>query len=166
MRNLANTKIKQQGINRVMTTITLPSVATQCAIVNVDSKKQVLEKIALLASEMDTSLNYKDVMDALQRRERLGSTAMGHGVAIPHTRIQSLKNPLCIVLRLSNPTNFSENEVMPVNIVFALLVPEEADETHLQLLAQISRRCGDKKFREHFLAANDNQDLFHLVNHE
>lgn len=146
-----------------MSAVTLPATALECAIINVDSKKQVLEKIAHIAFTLDESINCKEVMEALQRREKLGSTAIGFGVAIPHARIPTLQQPLCIALRLTHPINFSETEQQKVSMVFSLLVPEEANDTHLALLAEISQRCRNALFRQRFLSAKDQSTLFNLI---
>ena len=102
------------------------------------SKKQALEELAVLASK-STGIDQREVFNALLHRERLGSTGLGHGIAIPHVKFKSLKSIVCIFARLETPIDFDSPDGDPVDLVFLLLAPEHASGDHLKALARISR---------------------------
>jgi len=107
-------------------------------------------------------LDEREVFQTLLRREQLGSTAVGHGVALPHGRIPDLERPIGAFSRLASPTDFDALDDHPVSLVFALLVPNEENEQHLQVLARLARMLDDESFRERLLKASGN-DLFDLL---
>ncbi len=86
--------------------------------------------------------------DALGARERLGSTGLGMGIAIPHQRIKGLKEPLGAFVRLAAPIDFAALDAQPVRLFFVMLAPEQATEAHLRLLAELAQMFSDKVFRE------------------
>jgi PTS system nitrogen regulatory IIA component len=88
------------------------------------------------------------VTDNLFARERLGSTGLGHGVAIPHGRIKGLKNPLAAVLRVQQPIPFDAPDDEPVLLLIFLLVPEAATQRHLEILSEIAEMLSDRELRE------------------
>ncbi|MEQ1578052.1 MAG: PTS sugar transporter subunit IIA [Hyphomicrobium sp.] len=102
------------------------------------SKKQALEELAALAGAA-TGIDAREVFNALIHRERLGSTGLGRGIAIPHVKFASLKNILCIFARLETPIDFESPDGDPVDLLFLLLAPEHASGDHLKALARISR---------------------------
>ena len=104
------------------------------------------------------------VFDSLFARERLGSTGLGQGIAIPHGRIKGLKDAAGAFLRLEAPVQFDAPDGRPVNMLFVLLVPEQANETHLQLLSELAQMFSDRSFREQLQAAPDAQALHTLFN--
>jgi PTS system nitrogen regulatory IIA component len=106
--------------------------------VNAGSKKRVLEKLAALLAENASQISKNDIFDALINREKLGSTGLGRGVAIPHGRMPSLTTPLCAFIKIDEPVEFDASDGQPVDLVFALLVPEESTEEHLQVLSTIA----------------------------
>ena len=99
------------------------------------------------------------VVDNLLARERLGSTGLGHGVAIPHGRIVGLKRPLAAVLRVEPPLAFDAPDEEAVSIFFVLLVPEVANQGHLEILAEMAEMLGDRGLRERMRAAPDAAEL-------
>jgi len=99
------------------------------------------------------------VVDNLLARERLGSTGLGHGVAIPHGRIKGLKAPLAAVLRLAAPLAFDAPDGEAVSMFFLLLVPEAATQRHLEILGEMAGMLGDRALRERMLAAADAVEL-------
>jgi PTS system nitrogen regulatory IIA component len=103
------------------------------------------------------------VFDSLFARERLGSTGLGHGVAIPHGRIKGLKDALGAFLRLGAPVPFDAPDGKPVNLVFALLVPEQATERHLQVLSELAQMFSDRPLRDAMSAAADPASLHQLI---
>lgn len=116
--------------------------------------RQVCEAIALLASRRG-EVDEKLVFRALWRREQIGSTAVGHGIAIPHARIPGITEPLLLYARTKAPVPFGATDHQPVSAFFTILVPEEANEQHLQILAIVSEMFSDKGFRDRLEAASD-----------
>jgi len=129
-------------------------------VANLDasSKKRVFEQAGLLF-ENHQSLARSLVYDALFAREKLGSTGLGLGVAIPHGRIKGLKHAVGAFLRLASPVQFDAPDGKPVQLVFVLLVPEAANEHHLQLLSELAQMFSERDFREKLMAAGDGPAL-------
>lgn len=118
------------------------------------SKKRVFEQAGILF-ENQHGIARSTVYDALFAREKLGSTGLGQGIAIPHGRIKGLKEARGAFLRLATPVSFDAPDGKPVSQVFVLLVPEAATEHHLQLLSELAQMFSDKSFRERLAAAPD-----------
>ena len=128
----------------------------------VSSKKRLLEHLAELLAEGDAGRE-RALFDSLCQRERLGSTGLGHGVAIPHGRSPALAVATGAVLRLSEPVDFGASDGEPVDLLFALAVPEHFTQQHLSLLAQLAEMFADAGFREQLRAAPDSESLYRLV---
>lgn len=118
------------------------------------SKKRVFEQAGLLF-ENQYGIARSSVYDALFAREKMGSTGLGLGIAIPHGRIKGLKEARGAFLRLATPVQFDAPDGQPVDLVFVLLVPEAATEHHLQLLSELAQMFSDKNFREKLAATSD-----------
>lgn len=118
------------------------------------SKKRVFEQAGLIF-ENNQALARSTVFDSLFARERLGSTGLGQGVAIPHGRIKGLKEATGAVIRLKTPIPFDAPDGKPVSLLFVLLVPEQATEQHLQLLSELAQLFSDVQFRERIADAQD-----------
>jgi PTS system nitrogen regulatory IIA component len=103
------------------------------------------------------------VFDSLFARERLGSTGLGQGVAIPHGRIKGLKDALGAFVRLAQPVPFDAPDTKPVQLLFVLLVPEQATEKHLQILSELAQMFSDRALREAMAAAADAGALHQLI---
>lgn len=131
------------------------------ADLDASSKKRVFEQAGLLF-ENNQGIARSMVFDSLFARERLGSTGLGQGIAIPHGRIKGLKDAAGAFLRLEAPVQFDAPDGRPVSMLFVLLVPEQANETHLQLLSELAQMFSDRGFREQLLAAPDAQALHSL----
>lgn len=118
-------------------------------LVNVDatSKKRAFEEAGLLFENLH-GLSRALVTDSLFARERLGSTGLGHGVAIPHGRIKGLKSPMAAVFQLGTPIGFDAPDEQPVNLLIFLLVPEAATQKHLEILSEIAELLSDASLRE------------------
>jgi len=116
------------------------------------SKKRLFEQAGLLF-ENNQSIARSVVYDALFAREKLGSTGLGQGVAIPHGRIKGLKQPVGAFIRLKTPVQFEAPDGKPVELVFVLLVPISANEQHLQLLSELAQMFSDRAFREQLSTA-------------
>ena len=121
---------------------------------DVGSKKRVFEQAGLLF-ENNQGISRATVFDALFAREKLGSTGLGQGIAIPHGRIKGLKEAMGALFRLAAPVPFDAPDGEPVNLLFILLVPEAATEKHLQLLSELAQMFSSKVFRESLTAAPD-----------
>jgi PTS system nitrogen regulatory IIA component len=133
-------------------------------VVNVDatSKKRAFEQAGLLF-ENRHAVARATVADNLFARERLGSTGLGHGVAIPHGRIKGLKNPLAAVLRLSHPIPFEAPDDEPVSLLIFLLVPEAATQRHLEILSAIAELLSDRDLRERLKTEPDAAKVHDLI---
>jgi PTS system nitrogen regulatory IIA component len=134
------------------------------ALVQVDatSKKRAFEEAGLLFENLH-GLNRALVADSLFARERLGSTGLGHGVAIPHGRIKGMKSPLAAVFRLTQPIGFDSPDEQPVSLLFFLLVPEASTQKHLEILSEIAEMLSDSGFRERLKQSSDAQNLHQLI---
>ncbi|WP_326527646.1 PTS IIA-like nitrogen regulatory protein PtsN [Dokdonella sp.] len=118
------------------------------------SKKRAFEQAGLLF-ENNHGIARSTVFDSLFAREKLGSTGLGQGIAIPHGRIKTLKDALGAFIRLAEPVPFDAPDGKPVSMLFVLLVPEQANEHHLQLLSELAQMFSDRTFREQLLNAPD-----------
>ena len=115
-------------------------------LINFDgtSKKQVLEELSKLA-EIKLGINSRGLIENLTRREKLGSTAVGNGIAIPHANINNINKPYVFVSTLVNGLDFNATDDIPVDIIFLLIAPEDQGSEHLQALALISRLLRNKQ---------------------
>jgi PTS system nitrogen regulatory IIA component len=129
---------------------------------DVSSKKRLFEQIGLLF-ENARQIPRARVFDALFDREKLGSTGLGYGVAIPHGRIKAIKEPLCAFVRTAQPVAFESPDSEPVRLVFAMLVPEHATEAHLEILSELAQMFSDATMRASLLAAPDAQAAHRLI---
>ena len=118
------------------------------------SKKQALRDLSDRAAEM-TGIEARQIFDTLQQRERLGSTGLGRGIAIPHVKFKSLKSIVCLFARLETPIDFESHDGEPVDILFLLLAPEHASGDHLKALARISRLVREPSTLERLRVAPD-----------
>lgn len=118
------------------------------------SKKRAFEQAGLLF-ENNHGIGRSTVFDSLFAREKLGSTGLGQGIAIPHGRIKGLKDALGAFIRLAEPVPFDAPDGRPVAMLFVLLVPEQANEHHLQLLSELAQMFSDRAFREQLMSAPD-----------
>lgn len=128
----------------------------------ISSKKRLFEQVGLMF-ENHHGIARTTVFESLFARERLGSTGLGQGVAIPHGRIKGLKDALGAFVRLQQPVAFDAPDGAAVNLVFALLVPEQATEKHLQILSELAQMFSDKALREAMTAAPDAGALHQII---
>lgn len=128
----------------------------------VKTKKQALQELAAEAASM-TGLPARDIFDTLLQRERLGSTGLGRGIAIPHVKFRSLKGIVCLFARLAEPIDFEAVDEQPVDLIFLLLAPEHASGDHLKALARISRLVRDQRMLERLRAAKDEKSLLAIL---
>lgn len=124
------------------------------------SKKRVLEFFSTFIAQNTPSLDSQEVFSRLIGRERLGSTGIGQGVAIPHARSPHCKEPIAGFLKLTEPVDFDAVDGELVDLVFVLLVPEEADDAHLALLGQVAGIMNDAKTRAALRRTESQQELY------
>jgi len=129
--------------------------------VDATSKKRLFERIGQLFEDR-VQISHSVVFDSLFARERLGSTGLGQGIAIPHGRIKGLKQSRAAFVRPRQPIPFDAPDGRPVTHVFVLLVPEQATEEHLKLLSELAQMFSDKAFRDRLGAAADASELHRL----
>lgn len=137
---------------------------TAQVLVHVDatSKKRAFEEVGLLFENLH-GLNRALVTDSLFARERLGSTGLGHGVAIPHGRIKGLKAPMAAVLQLAQPIGFDAPDEQPVSLLIFLLVPEAATQKHLEILSEIAELLSDATLRTKLNTSASASELHGLI---
>ncbi|MCF8147307.1 MAG: PTS sugar transporter subunit IIA [Sulfuritalea sp.] len=132
------------------------------AQVDVTSKKRAFEEAGLLFENLH-GLSRALITDSLFSRERLGSTGLGHGVAIPHGRIKGLKSPMAAVFQLLAPIGFDAPDDLPVTLLIFLLVPEAATQKHLEILSEIAELLSDVELRQRLTASTDAAQLHGLL---
>lgn len=118
------------------------------------SKKQALQELAQRAAAI-TGLEARDIFDTLLQRERLGSTGLGRGIAIPHVKFKAIDRIHCLFARLDEPIEFESHDNEPVDLIFLLLAPEHASGDHLKALARISRLVREPATLERLRNAKD-----------
>ncbi|MDC8444392.1 MAG: PTS sugar transporter subunit IIA [Nitrosomonas sp.] len=129
---------------------------------DVASKKRVFEQAGLLF-ENTFQIARNQVFDSLFAREKLGSTGLGQGVAIPHGRIKGLREAVAALVRMKEAIPFDAPDGQPVSIACILLVPEKATDQHLQILSELAQMFSDKKFRESILNSKDAEEVHKLI---
>lgn len=125
----------------------------------ITSKKRLMEHIASMLARR-TDVEEQAVFRVLIERERLGSTGVGDGVALPHGRMAEIDDAVLALATLSEPLDYQSPDKQDVRIVVGLLVPENANEAHLQLLANLARLLSRADLREELLQANDKDAIF------
>ncbi|MCJ2008473.1 PTS sugar transporter subunit IIA [Methylobacterium sp. E-041] len=129
------------------------------------AKKQVLQDLAAQAVRRLPALDARDVYETLLQRERLGSTGIGDGVAIPHGKLPGLDRLFGLVARLDRPVDFESLDGRPVDFAFLLLAPEGAGADHLKALAQVARILREPGILDRIRAARDGHALYALLTH-
>lgn len=127
------------------------------------SKKKALEELSQLLARGVEGVTAADILASLSAREKLGSTGLGHGVAIPHGRIAGVNDSVGAFMRLKHPLDYEAHDGHPVDLIFGLLVPQGATEAHLKHLAAIAEMFSDESFCKKAREAADDQTLFRLI---
>lgn len=130
--------------------------------VDLASKRRVFDEVGLLFQN-NQGIARATVFDSLFARERLGSTGLGQGVAIPHGRIAKLTSPVGAFLRLKDAIPFEAPDAKPVNLLFFVLVPEKATDTHLQILASLAEMFADASTRDALASLPDPAQVHHAL---
>ena len=130
--------------------------------VKANNKKQVIQELSAAAAKL-TGLDERKIFEILLQRERLGSTGIGGGIAIPHGRLSTLDKPRGLFARLVHPVDFDSIDERPVDIVFLLVAPEGAGADHLKALARVSRLLRDRSLVEKLRATESADALYALL---
>ena len=126
-------------------------------------KREALdEMVSYLSSKVD-GLNREQLLELLLEREKLGSTGIGHGVAIPHAKVKGIDSVLVAFGRSKKGLDFSSMDNKPVHLFFLILAPEKSTVTHLKVLSGISRLLKDKAFRENLQKAGDREEIYSTI---
>jgi len=131
----------------------------------VNSKKQLLQELAAKASRI-TGVSERDVFDVILQRERLGSTGVGHGIAIPHGKLSSISSITGVFARLETPVDFEALDDQPVDLVFLLLAPEGAGADHLKALSRIARVLRDPELVAKLRSTDSDTAIYTFLNQE
>ncbi len=131
--------------------------------VRISSKKKLLELLASMLAEDAGDVVQRQIFDSLVARERLGSTGLGSGVAIPHGRLKSGQQASGVFLRLAEPIDFSAVDSQPVDLVLALVVPESYCDQHLLLLSQVAEMFSEAELCARLRAAEDSLALYEIL---
>ncbi len=160
---LQRSKVHNSAIQPAMNRLSQILPANQVLVhVEATSKKRAFEEAGLLF-ENQHGLNRALITDSLFARERLGSTGLGHGVAIPHGRIKGLKSPMAAVFLLQAPIGFDAPDEQPVALLIFLLVPEAATQKHLEILSEIAELLSDSALRERLKTSASHAELHTLI---
>ncbi len=127
------------------------------------SKKRLLEKLSSLLHKDHPDLDEQAAFQCLINREKLGSTGIGHGVALPHGRLPGIGKAIGAFAILENEMDYDSIDQQPVKMIFALLVPEDAKEEHLKLLSKLASIFNDEKLRDRLLQANDDDEIYRCL---
>ena len=146
-------------MNRLAAILPLSNIVLD---VEITSKKRAFEELGFLFENLQ-GINRTTVTASLLARERLGSTGLGHGVAIPHGRIKGLKQPYAALLRLRSGIGFDAIDQELVRLLICLLMPESNVQQHLEILSDIAQLLGDTKLREQIKTAPDSSTLYALL---
>lgn len=131
--------------------------------VRATSKKRLLEALARLLNDDEGPEREREIYDSLCARERLGSTGLGLGVAIPHGRTAAVGSASAAFIRLAEPIDFNAVDQQPVDMLFALVVPEHFTDQHLILLSQLAEMLSDASFCQRLREATDSESLLELL---
>lgn len=129
----------------------------------VGSKKRAFEMLSELVSKDEPQLNQAEVFTSLIERERLGCTGLGHGVAIPHGRLKGLKHAVCAFMKLSQGVDYDAADKKAVDMICALLVPEQSTNEHLEILATLAEMFSDPAFCARLHAAKNGEEVYQLL---
>lgn len=140
-------------------------LSRDCVLHNLEctSKKRLLENVASHLCDQNPILDPGDVFSALIAREKLGSTGLGNGIAIPHCRIPGCTKTIGVLVTLKSPIDFDAIDGKPVDIIFVLIVPDDQNKDHLQTLASLAQIFSDTKQLDRIRQSADADALYKLV---
>ena len=127
------------------------------------SKKRALELVSELLVCSTPSLGQNEVFTSLLNRERLGSTGLGRGVALPHGRVPNLNTAIGAFMRLPEAVSFDAIDDQPVDLIFAMIVPEESTEGHLEMLSQLAQLFSNEEICQRLRDASSREEILHTI---
>jgi len=140
----------------------LTTSCTSCDVA-VSSKKRILEKICQLAAKQVGDIEQDDLFASLMDREKMGSTGIGNGIAIPHGRLPNASKAVAVLITTKQAIDFDAIDNRDVDIFIALFVPENSCQEHLNTLQSIAKLFSNKKMTKQVRKCNDNQALYNLI---
>lgn len=132
----------------------------------IGSKKKLLDDISVLLAGNAPQLSQNEIFESLINREKLGSTGLGKGVAIPHGRMVALERPIGAFIKLDSPVDFDAMDEQPVDLVFALLVPQDSTEEHLQILSTIAELFSNEVFCTSMRQCTSNDCVYQILSQQ
>lgn len=132
--------------------------------VDAHSKKRALESVSNLISTQNGNISANEIFDSLIAREKLGATGLGYGVAIPHGRLKNIDSTVGAFIKLKEAIEYDAIDNQPVDLIFALLVPEDAADEHLQTLAMLAKMFNDENIRHAIRNASSADDIIKQLN--
>ncbi|ARD23887.1 MULTISPECIES: PTS IIA-like nitrogen regulatory protein PtsN [Shewanella] len=139
----------------------LQPACTTCATPG--SKKKVLELISNLMADQYPTLSSQAIFESLIAREKMGSTGIGNGIAIPHGRLDDIESPIAILIKCEEAIDFDAIDKKPVDILFALLVPSEQCQQHLSTLSSMAEKLSDKLILKRLRKSHDATELYQVI---
>lgn len=130
---------------------------------SVKSKKKALELLSTLLAPAASSASNEEIFENLISRERLGSTGLGHGVALPHARLQGQEAAIAAFVKLEQPVDFDAIDKQPTDLLFALLVPDHFTDEHLDILAQLAKKFSKENFCNNLRQSDTDEQLLQLL---
>lgn len=140
--------------------VTADSVVCNADVV---SKKRALELLADLLAKRTGTNNSFDIFQLLTEREKLGSTSLGHGIALPHARTNFCKQATGVFIRTKEGIDFDSPDQQPTDLLFALMVPEHYTDEHLNILAELASMFNNENFCQNLRTASDSTELYHRL---
>ena len=147
-------------------TVLLSALSPDLISVNasISSAKKLLEEMArILTLALDDEVREKDIYHQLLEREKLGNTGVGNGVALPHSRCEFATTAVVAIITLETPVDYDSSDKQDVDLAFGLLVPKDASQEHLNLLANIARLMSDKNKRQKIIDSGSPQEIISLI---
>ncbi len=135
----------------------------RCGAAGVKSKKRALEALARQLTPDEDAETTRHVFEGLTLRERLGSTGLGRGVALPHSRSPDIEQPQAALIKLEEPIDFEAVDQQPVDLLFALIVPEHSNDHHLRILSQLAEMFRDDGLCARLRGCQSDADLYHTI---
>lgn len=135
---------------------------TECAV-PASSKKRILEQICLLAAEKMGNCSASDLLESILNREKMGSTGIGNGIAIPHGRLSNTDKAMAVLLTTEQAIDFDAIDNKAVDIFICLFVPQDSTQEHLNTLQSIAQLFSDRKTAKQVRKCTNNQQLFNLI---
>ena len=140
-------------------------LSPDCILSNIDchSKKDALDTLAKTIANSDSATTQTEVFDCLIARERLGSTGLGNGIAIPHGRLKQGKKTLAAFLHLDSAIDYDAVDKLPVDLLFALIVPEESTDEHLQILATLAEMFSNESIISKLRRSSTPEEIYSIL---